>query len=392
MPKAGAFDKAKVKKSGGGFGASKAGRFDGPKESCDYAPSASAYNVGEFGTIGSGVRRSKTQAAYRKSAGGFGSTAKRGSAINGQRNDAPGPGAYADGIKVGFSKPKKKSSTSSWGTTAQHELAAATPSAFTPAPGEYDTPTGIDIAKPQFGKSHGFGSSKRFEEIKEVVQADYDVAGAFDAENRPKSASQMHGMGFGGRAPRLSDGKASRDAPGPGAYAYAAPGAFAASVTNKAPSSAFASRSSQHASNPSEQNTSTGPAVGAYDMRAYDPHAKRDFRSDALLGVRAPGGFGSTAMRASAKEPSATPGPGEYHAGASPPKPGGRPSSAFASSTAQRGANPQPSYGAPGQFVPEGMGDAKARGKPNMGFGGASRGLAADEASEVAALREMLAR
>ena len=44
MPKPGAFDKAKVKGSGG-FGASKSGRFDGPKESCDYTPSASAYNA-----------------------------------------------------------------------------------------------------------------------------------------------------------------------------------------------------------------------------------------------------------------------------------------------------------------------------------------------------------
>ena len=61
MPKPGAFDKAKVKGSGG-FGASKSGRFDGPKESCDYTPSASAYNA--YVSIGEQLTKSAKKQAF----------------------------------------------------------------------------------------------------------------------------------------------------------------------------------------------------------------------------------------------------------------------------------------------------------------------------------------
>ena len=119
MPKAGAFDKAKVKKPGG-FGASKSGRFDVPKESCDFVPPPTAYSSHDT-DIGAASKKSLNKF---KSAS-FGSTAKRGSAINGQSNDAPGPGAYADGIKAGFGRSKNKyATTSSFGSTPQHELSA----------------------------------------------------------------------------------------------------------------------------------------------------------------------------------------------------------------------------------------------------------------------------
>ena len=88
MPKPGAFDKAKVKGSGG-FGASKSGRFDGPKESCDYTPSASAYNA--YVSIGEQLTKSAKKQAFvnglKTNGGGkvagFGSGSKRGSAIVG---------------------------------------------------------------------------------------------------------------------------------------------------------------------------------------------------------------------------------------------------------------------------------------------------------------------
>ena len=183
----------------------------------------------------------------------------------------------------------------------------------------------------------------------------------------------------------------SKDAPGPGAYT-ASPGAFS---TSKSPSSAFASRSTQHASNPSDGNVAVGPAVGAYDIRTYDKHARRSFTSDAVLGVKTPGGFGSAVPRGTAaKEPgTATPGPGQYNTtGNGSPQSLQKPSSVFASASQQRGPNPVPSYAPDSVYVPSGMGAGRTTGKPNMGFGGASRGLAMDEQAEVAALREMLGK
>lgn len=387
MPKAGAFDKAKVKKSGG-FGSSKSGRFDAPKESCDYTPSAGAYNTHDIGSMGSASKKSLNK--FKSSS--FGSTAKRDSAIHGQRNDAPGPGQYADGIKAGFDKKPRKSLSraSSWGSTAQHELGAFTTN-HTPAPGEYATPTGITVSSKHKGRSNGFGGGRRFEEPQELVQTDYEVPGAFESATGSASASKMRNTGFGGRQPRAApiNGQKS-DAPGPGAYAYARPGAFHAKGT--APSSAFASRSHQHASNPSAENVAVGPSVGAYDMRAYDPHAKKAFRADAMLGKAVPGGFGSSAVRAPKEAATDTPGPGEYHA-ASKRDIGGdkRPSSVFASASHQRGAGPRPAHTSDGVFVPDGIGDVRASGN-KTGFGGATRGLAADEAAEVAQLREMLGK
>ena len=342
MPKAGAFDKAKVKKTGGGFGASKAGRFDGPKESCDDAPSSGMYNPHERGGLGA-------KRYQGRSTGGFGSSSKRDSAILGQRNDAPGPGAYADGLKVRSSfAGSKQFKASSFGSLPQHGTPAPIPSTATPGPGEYAAPTGVGSVQRNREKSNGFGFAKRFEDAAEVVQADYDVAGAFDdATSHLKKASRARDVGFGGRVARGSSilGQ-SNDAPGPGAYAYARPGAFAAKVT-KSPSSAFASRSNQHASNPSDGNVGPGPPPGAYDLLTYDPLVKRSFHAEAVLGVKGPGGFGSTAVRQpKVKEGNETPGPGEYFAGQfkTEARNSKLPSSVFASTTNQRGANNLPAY------------------------------------------------
>ena len=98
----GAFAKAK-KKGKGGFGASKASRFGGPKESCESGPSASSYSPeysssGKAATIGAAQRKLKADAKIGTRPAGFGSGQKRDAKILGQSNDAPGPGAYADGI------------------------------------------------------------------------------------------------------------------------------------------------------------------------------------------------------------------------------------------------------------------------------------------------------
>ena len=58
MPKESAFAKAKVKKAGGGFGASKAGRFDGPKESWEQGPSSSSYDY-DVGSIGGKLKNGR---------------------------------------------------------------------------------------------------------------------------------------------------------------------------------------------------------------------------------------------------------------------------------------------------------------------------------------------
>ena len=86
-----------------------------------------------------------------------------------------------------------------------------------------------------------------------------------------------------------------------------------------------------------------------------------------------------------------TPGPGEYATGHGifEKDPDAKPSSVFASASKQREGVKK----AIGDFhVPKGVGAGKASGKANMGFGGESRHLAPDEATEVAELRAMMAR
>jgi len=201
----GAFAKAKVKKAGGGFGASKASRFGGPKESCEDGPSASAYRP-DHGSIGSksknvggamfgggdrfekprdvvqvdydlpGAFDGATKAAVQDK--GFGGDEKRGSKISGQANDAPAPGAY--GIP----------GASAFEPSAMPSSAFASKSAMLPplhqgptdgpGPGYYE----IGADNPEFAKKS--------------VQT---VAGFGSTEER---GSKISGQ--------------SNDAPGPGAY------------------------------------------------------------------------------------------------------------------------------------------------------------------------------
>ena len=143
MPKAGAFDKAK-KKGSGGFGASKSGRFDAPKESCDFAPSASAYNAFTDSIGAKATKSAQLRKSLGASSGGFGSTAKRMPAPK-YGTTAPGPGAYADAITSEFKKPGRQA-RSGFGSTAQHDI-PATVGLSTPAPGTYAAPTGLSSVK-----------------------------------------------------------------------------------------------------------------------------------------------------------------------------------------------------------------------------------------------------
>ena len=413
MPKPGAFDKAKVKGSGG-FGASKSGRFDGPKESCDYTPSASAYNA--YVSIGEQLIKSAKKQAFvnglKTNGGGkiagFGSGSKRGSAINGMKSDAPGPGAYADGIKshksTFDSASKKRASKHSWGSGGQHKVGSEVPMDATPPPGTYGDPRRhetVGSVKKVTGKSSAFGHGKRFDEPAEVVQADYAVPGAFSTSSGGYgfSGSMKNNTGFGGTAPRMQPLSGMKsDAPGPGAYIGASsPGSFAAKLAggNGGSSAWSASKSSQHASNPNENNVSPAPPPGAYDLlNTYDKHQKKSFHGSGLLGKSNLGGsFGSNVPRAVNTTPDKpTPGPGEYATGHGifePKDPDAKPSSVFASASKQREGVKK----AIGDFhVPKGVGAGKASGKANMGFGGESRHLAPDEATEVAELRAMMAR
>jgi hypothetical protein len=389
MPKEGAFTKAKIVKPGG-FGASKSGRFDKPKESCDYTPSASSYDIDAGRSIGARAKKSMSKASLAQRTGsgssGFGSSQKRGAPISGQSNDAPGPGAYTDGTMKSSFAPKTKGKTSGFGSTPQRQLGSFVPVA-TPGPGVYAAPDGVGTVKAQNRKgNNSFGGARRFDEPQDVVQADYEIPSAFAS----KSKSGARNKGFGGSVPRGApiSGQSS-DAPGPGSYT-ALPGAFR---TPNTPSSAFASRSEQHASNPSEKHPPEGPSPAAYDVPIDNPkYSKKSFNSSAVLGQSRPGsGFGSSAQRAALKAQEPTPGPGEYsadvHIGS---KGANAPSSVFASGVGQRGANPT-SYG-DYTYNPEGVGTIKATGAPNKGFGGASRGLLDGEDAEVAELRAMLGK
>jgi len=391
-----------VKKSSGGFGASKVGRFSAPRESCESTPSASAYDADGGMSIGARSQKTASRAALvhniKKGAGGstagFGSTAKRGSAINGQSNDAPGPGAYADGVsrvRSSFTpQPKRVGKSSSFGSTPQHELGAFTPATPTPGPGAFNAATGVGSVY-ALHRAHNFGSGKRFVPEAEVVQADYDVGGGAFA-GKSGGGSRAHNVGFGGREQRSAPISGQKSAaPGPGAYAYAAPGAFKS--TPSAPSSAFASGSAQHASNPSDTNVESGPSPSAYNTATYDPYAAKSFSSAAVLGKQGSGAFGSSAVRSAAKTPgSATPGPGAYNTS----KPGrSQPAaaSAFASASGQRPKSQLPSYADDFAYVPEGVGSIKPTGAINKGFGGADRGLLENsEAAEMAELRALLGR
>ena len=364
MPKESAFAKAKVKKQGGGFGASKSGRFDMPKESWEQGPSSTSYDY-DHNSIGGNLKKSASKQKLARSinkgaGGGFGMSAPRFDKVNGMSNDAPGPGAYADGmsaVKSTFKTEKRSGKTSSFGSTAQHEIGAFA-SSISPAPTTYAPQDGIGAtAKKKFReKSKAFGGAARFEGREngmggpEVVQADYDSHVGMGDEAK-KASSNLRAKGaFGMAAPRFekTDGQ-SNDAPGPGAYSEK-PGAF---KTPSTPSAAFASKSGQHTSTPSANAADQLPGAGEYDTAsgydATDKFAKKSFNAASTGVGSSSAGFGSSAVRAVDKKVEATPGPGSYSATHKTDVKGlngaAMPSSVFASSSKQEADRLFPSYG-----------------------------------------------
>ena len=332
MPKESAFAKAKVKKQGGGFGASKADRFAMPKESWEDGPSSSSYAY-DANSIGANLKRNQQRSKLVKSinpkaGGGFGSSSKKDSTFDKVRvgADAPGPGSYADGVnavKSTFGDASKKrtgTSVGAFGTSGkQHELGAFA-SSISPAPGTYNADrdsisSTASTMKSKFqAKSKAFGGTKRFEPEAELVQADYDAHKGMAEEALEKASNLRAKGGFGSVAPRGEAISGQRsDAPGPGSYDWGklAPSAFS---TNDGPSSAFASKSQQHVL--IEEGADLVPGIGEYDtsagLEATDKYGKKSFNA-ATLGVgQTSAGFGSSAVSRADKKVEATPGPGEY--------------------------------------------------------------------------------
>ena len=261
MPKESAFAKAKVKKTGGGFGASKSGRFDAPKESWEQGPSSTSYDY-DASSIGGKLKKQQQRSQLVKSVkgkdrerelGGFGSSApkfEKNGKFNGMGSDAPGPGAYADGVNaVRSTFDGTKSKGRGFGSESKDRFSMAGTGFAreqTPDAGEYvnvGQGMGEEIKKKfqSKSKSHGFGSAPRFESREngmgpvEVVQADYDISSALPsvaAAASKQTAVRAKGA-FGSAAPKFEkvNGMGS-DAPGPGAYDWTkSTGAFVAPVT-----------------------------------------------------------------------------------------------------------------------------------------------------------------
>ena len=380
MPKAGAFDKAK-KKGTGGFGASKSGRFDAPKESNMDAPSATAYSVDQ----GLGARARKS-ASKLGSSPAFGSrSVARPKALYGQ--DTLGPGAYV-GNDSSFSAEKVKGPARTWGSTPQHQPAAFM-SVDTPSAGTYDAHASNTVAnlKPWAPRNRGFGHGSRFEKPQDVVQVDYDVDNAHRFFSS-KSASQAKGAGFGGFMKRGQAVSGVKKAEGPGPGAYKLPGAL---KSPKVPSAAFGSRSVQHSTTPGDDVVDTRD----YDVTgAQDPYAKKSF-SALAFGVRGGGGFGSSAPARPPENSKDNPGPGEYNAAPAFYDRAGNQSASFASASQQRGATMLPSHADGWSYNPAGIGsvDLNRGSQVNKGFGGADRGLLEKKSdkAEVAELRALFA-
>ena len=284
MPKESAFAKAKVKKAGGGFGASKSGRFDGPKESWEQGPSSTSYDY-DLGSIGGKLKKDQQRSQLIKSikgkdraheVGGFGSSApkfEKNGKFNGMGSDAPGPGAYADGVqKVRSTFDGTKSKGRGFGSESKDRFSLAGTGFAreeTPAVGEYlNVGSGMGDVKKKFqskSRSHGFGGAARFESKEngmgpqEVVQADYNVESALPgiAKDATKSTAGVRAKGgFGSAAPKFEKVAEAGSGLGPGAYDWSkATGAFVAPVT---PSAAFASKSDQHSTTPGASSKSNG--------------------------------------------------------------------------------------------------------------------------------------
>lgn len=422
MPKESAFAKAKVKKAGGGFGASKSGRFDGPKESWEQGPSSTSYDY-DLGSIGGKLKKDQQRSQLIKSikgkdraheVGGFGSSApkfEKNGKFNGMGSDAPGPGAYADGVqKVRSTFDGTKSKGRGFGSESKDRFSLAGTGFAreeTPAVGEYlNVGSGMGDVKKKFqskSRSHGFGGAARFESKEngmgpqEVVQADYNVESALPgiAKDATKSTAGVRAKGgFGSAAPKFEKVAEAGSGLGPGAYDWSkATGAFVAPNT---PSAAFASKSDQHSTTPGASSKSNGmggdgshlqgPAPGEYQtdagFDATNKFSKKSFNAASTGVGTTTAGFGaSAAARPTTKKGEDTPGPGEYKAthksdikGLSGAE---LPSAIFASSTKKEADRMFPSYGDMQSATykpPGGIGENKSMNKSAVHtFGTANR-------------------
>ena len=423
MPKESAFAKAKVKKTGGGFGASKSGRFDAPKESWEQGPSSTSYDY-DASSIGGKLKKQQQRSQLVKSVkgkdrerelGGFGSSApkfEKNGKFNGMGSDAPGPGAYADGVNaVRSTFDGTKSKGRGFGSESKDRFSMAGTGFAreqTPDAGEYvnvGQGMGEEIKKKfqSKSKSHGFGSAPRFESREngmgpvEVVQADYDISSALPsvaAAASKQTAVRAKGA-FGSAAPKFEkvNGMGS-DAPGPGAYDWTkSTGAFVAPVT---PSAAFASKSDQHSTTPGTSSKSNGmgldaahltvPAPGEYETsagyEATNKHSKKSFNAASTGVGSTSAGFGmGSKARPEPKKGEPTPGPGEYKATHKSDIKGlsgaPLPSAVFSSSTKKEADRLFPSHGDMQSLTfkpPGGIGENKSMNKSSIHtFGTASR-------------------
>ena len=363
----GAFTKAKQKKPGG-FGASKASRFGGPKESCEEGPSASAYQPeyagnGKPATIGAVQRKLKADAKIGSRPAGFGSTAKRDAKILGQSNDAPGPGAYAEaygstlagtGLTSAFASGTKK------GLALNPSYGDVGPSNWADDVGQVKTLNKGDKM---------FGGAPKYEKPQEVVQADYaPKPGAFDAK-RGTAAGENKGMGGTEPRGRPTHGQtAPGDVPGPGAYVFKA--AFGSGLeTSAVPTAAFADRTHK---NPTLDGIAATPAPGEYEVSGDNPKfMSRSFAVSSNETV----GFGSAEKR-DAKilgQSNDAPGPGAYAEAYGSTLAGTGLTSAFASGT-KKGLALNPSYGdvGPSNWADD-VGQVKTLNKGDKMFGGAPK-------------------
>ena len=355
MPMEGAFTKAK-KKGKGGFGASKASRFGGPKESWESGPNPSSYDLSGFNATASKSKSKKADGA----GAGFGSREPRGAKVSGQSNDAPGPGAYDTDVaqkEKKAAKAKASSATFKSGSKKGLEL--------NPAYGKLDfMPEGCGTLKTKNKGDKMFGGADRFEKPKEVLPVDYDLPSAFD-DALAKPTPAQDGKGMGGIEPR---GAAilgqSNDAPPVGTYEV--PNGFEPSAY---PSAAFASKSQQIPL--LEPTVSPGP--NAYDVPADNINFNgKSFNAatDAGFGSKEP--IGAAVLGQS----NDAPGPGAYEhvtnadVGTTKQEQATR-SYMFASGTT-KGLELNPAYGKL-DFMPDGVGALKTKNKGDKMFGGADR-------------------
>ena len=280
----------------------------------------------------------------RAGSGGFGGASAREMKLDIMGEDTPGPGTYR--AKKELSEGSAMPSSAFRSSSAQRGKERANP---TPGVGAYDPRMSAVEPGMQNGGSGMRSKAQRF--ATEKTSTDMGVGpGTYEshtdgslAQSVAKSVERMSrsNPGFGSRQParELPYQKEQADMPGPGAYD---------ARSGKAPdghASAFKSGS---------QRLQVEEPTG--DPGAYDPYATRDLAATANNSFgrsnrAGSGGFGGASAREMKLDIMGedTPGPGTYRAKKELSEGSAMPSSAFRSSSAQRGkerANPTPGPGA----------------------------------------------